>query len=106
MSATSDAAIVAFDRAFFDPRHRFKFIGAGKFGGKASGLADAQDILRRRFEKPSFRGIDVSIPSLTVLTTEVFEEFVERNRLEELLDGTRPDDAIARAFQYAGLPTA
>ena len=83
-----------FERTFFDPQARFQTIGGGALGGKAGGLALANDVLGdRRF------AIDVSIPSLTVLGTEVFEEFVSRNDVEA--DG---DDAIARAFQRGDLP--
>lgn len=102
----SHASAVPFDRTFFDPAQRFKFIGAGQFGGKAAGLASAQDILGRRFDRRAFPRLDVSIPSLTVLTTEVFEEFVQRNRLDDFLDRAEPDEAIARAVQYAGLPVS
>jgi hypothetical protein len=109
MKTLSDADVLAalapFDREFFDPQQRFKFIGDGALGGKASGLALAQAVLSRRFPHDRFRRLEVSIPSLTVLRTGVFEDFVRRNGLDEL-DPALDDDAIARAVQRADLPTA
>ncbi len=100
------AGLVQFDREFFDPAHRFKTIGSGSLGGKAHGLATAQRVLSTRFDASSFKRIEVSIPSLTVLRTEVFGEFVRRNRLDQTIGPDDPDDAIARAFQRADLPVS
>ncbi len=99
------AALAPFDREFFDPEQRFKVIGDGGLGGKASGLALAQAVLATRFDHSNYRRVEVSIPSLTVLRTDVFEDFVRRNDLDQL-DPALPDDAIARAVLRAGLPTA
>lgn len=84
-----------FERTFFDAQQRFQTIGGGGLGGKASGLALANEVL----ENQKF-AIEVSIPSLTVLGTEVFEEFVTRNELT----GEGDDNAIARAFQRGEIP--
>lgn len=86
--------MTTFARTFFDPQARFQTIGGGALGGKAAGLALANEVLDGR----TFP-VEVSIPSLTVLGTEVFEEFVARNEVRA--DG---DDAIARAFQRGDLP--
>lgn len=95
--------VTAFDREFFDPRHRFKVIGGGDLGGKAHGLALAHDVLAHRLDRSRFSRVAIDIPSLTVLRTEVFEDFVARNGLDDL-DLTEPDDAIARAVLRANLP--
>lgn len=98
------ADLLQFDREFFDREHRFKTIGGGSLGGKAHGLASAHRILAARFDRSRFPKIEVGIPSLAVLQTEVFEEFVRRNRLEEAWRDDASDEAIARAFQRADLP--
>jgi hypothetical protein len=86
--------MTTFARTFFDPQARFQTIGGGALGGKAGGLALANGVLAdRKF------AVDVSIPSLTVLGTEVFGEFVSRNDV-----GADGDEAIARAFQRGDLP--
>ncbi len=96
-------SLVRFDRTFFDPTQRFKYIGAGSLGGKAQGLAFAQTILAT-LPRDGWSGIDVSIPSLTVLRTGVFDAFMERNRLHEIAFSDESDGAIARAFQKGDLP--
>lgn len=98
------ADLPQFDREFFDREHRFKTIGGGSLGGKAHGLASAHRILAARFDRSRFPEIEVGIPSLAVLQTGVFEEFVRRNRLEEAGRDGASDEAIARAFQRADLP--
>src|SRR5512134_3543161 len=98
MTPTATGAVSRFDRDFFDPEQRYQSIGTGALGGKAAGLATAHRILSNAFDRSAFRRIEVSIPSLTVLRTDVFADFVRRNGLEENVDPDQPDDAIARAF--------
>lgn len=86
-----------------DRTQRFKYIGSGSLGGKARGLAFAQGILSS-LEPDRFPDIEVSIPSLTVLRTSVFDAFMDRNDLREIALSDASDGAIARAFQKADLP--
>lgn len=96
--------IAQFDRAFFDPRQRFKHVGAGKLGGKALGLAFANTLLAESFPHERFPDVEVSIPSLTVLCTDLFDAFVRRNKLDGLALDTLSDEAIAVAFQKGDMP--
>ena len=95
--------IARFDRDFFDPEQRYQSIGSGSLGGKAAGLATAHRVLSGA---PPLRRIEASIPSLTVLRTDIFEDFVRRNRLEERVGPDSADEAIAREFQKGDLPPA
>lgn len=94
--------VPVFDRAFFEAEDRFTRIGDGALGGKASGLF----LIRTRIlpELTPDDGIEVAVPTLTVLTTEVFDKFVQRNGLLEIGMSDAPDDRIAHAFQRADLP--
>lgn len=96
--------IPQFDRKFFDGTERFTRIGEGGVGGKAAGLLRIHGILESRFDRARFPSFRVEIPTLTVLATDVFEAFVERNGLRELALSDASDDAIADAFQRAALP--
>lgn len=96
-----EEGIARFDRAFFDPAQRFKFIGSGSLGGKARGLAFAQKVLATI---PPVPGIEIGIPSLTVLRTSIFDVFMKRNDLYEIALSDASDSAIARAFQKGDLP--
>ena len=98
------SAIVPFDRQFFTGGESFTAIGRGQLGGKAHGLALMKDIIERRLA-PSFRpDIEVNIPTLTVITTEFFDQFVRENNLREIAEGDLRDDLVAGAFQKADLP--
>lgn len=93
-----------FDRHFFDGGERFTAIGSGSCGGKAAGLLFMRDALAGAFEAACFPTVDVAIPTLTVITTEMFDRFMGANRLCDLARSEASDERIALAFQQADLP--
>ncbi len=93
-----------FDRKFFDGKDRFTCIGSGEVGGKASGLLRIHDVLRARLGRDEFRPFRVDIPTLTVVATDVFDAFLERNSLRDLALSDLDDDRIAEAFQKGAFP--
>ncbi|MHC4141800.1 MAG: PEP/pyruvate-binding domain-containing protein, partial [Planctomycetota bacterium] len=107
MSATRlpTREIPRFDRKFFESGEPLLRIGTGEIGGKAHGLAVARELLDAAFRGDDGADIEVTIPQLTVITTEVFETFLERNDLREIVLSDLPDERIAHAFQKAALPT-
>jgi hypothetical protein len=96
-----------FHRVFFDSLNRWTWIGSGLIGGKASGLISINDILAAEFTTGASETMEINIPTFTVVRTDVFDAFVERNHLRELIgvDQDQPDDVIAMEFQKASLPT-
>ena len=98
------ADLPAFDRHFWDGTFRFTRIGTGALGGKASGLAFAKDLLAETIDASPFPDIDVNVPTMAVITTDCFDEFIARNRLGELRVEELPDDHIGHTFQQADLP--
>ena len=94
-----------FARKISDAIERFIYIGSGSLGGKAQGLVQLDRIIERLFPDGMFEGIEVSIPSLAVIRTDLFETFIKRNRLEEIAGSDEPDRRILMAFQEASLPT-
>lgn len=99
-----DCSIPRFDREFFASGRPFSRIGGGELGGKAKGLVFVRDTLRAGFEHARFPGSEVRIPATVVIATDVFEAFLERNRLHEIALSEGPDHHIAQAFQRASLP--
>ena len=97
--------IPPFDRKFFASGEPIMRIGDGEIGGKAHGLSAALEILRTAFGHDEASEIEVTIPQLAVITTDVFEDFIERNDLRETALSDLPDERIAHAFQKASLPT-
>jgi len=93
-----------FDRNFFEKDADFTSIGKGALGGKAAGLAFIKKILLEKIPSADFPEIEVNIPRLTILRTEVFDAFMERNGLWDIALSDESDTLIAHAFQKAELP--
>jgi len=93
-----------FDREFFGAENSFTRIGSGALGGKASGLLRVREEILSKLDPEEFPYIEVAVPTATILTTEVFDSFIERNNLEDVASSNLPDDRIAHAFQQAELP--
>lgn len=98
------STIASFDRRFFTGKEKFTAIGRGDLGGKAHGLAMMRDILQSRLGERYLPIIEVSIPTLTVITTEMFDLFMKQNDLYDVAMSSLRDDLIAGAFQKADLP--
>lgn len=88
----------------FDPEdlsREFSRIGAGSLGGKARGLAFLYQRLSQLEERPSAT-LPVRVPKTVVLTTEVFDDFVD----DELLAWSiacDDDSAVAERFTELAL---
>ena len=98
------ADLPSFDRHFWDGTFQFTRIGTGALGGKASGLAFAKDLLAETIGASAFSEVEVNVPTMAVIATDCFDEFIARNRLGELRVEDLPDDRIGHAFQQADLP--
>lgn len=101
------ADLPLFDRNFWDGTFRFTRIGSGSIGGKASGLAFIRDLLATHLQEFSKSpDIEINVPTLAVIATGFFDEFLRLNRLSELTLEEMTDDRIGHAFQKADLPVA
>jgi hypothetical protein len=98
------ADLPAFDRKFWDGTFRFTRLGKGALGGKASGLALIKDLLAQAIDPARYPDIQVNVPTMAVIATDCFDEFVKQNRLAELRLEELPDDRIGHAFQQTELP--
>jgi hypothetical protein len=102
--ASEKPQLPEFGREFFGAEETLTRIGAGAVGGKASGLILVRDRVISRLRSDERRGIDVAVPTLTVLTTDLFDSFMKRNDLYPVALSDDPDDRIAHAFQKGELP--
>jgi len=93
-----------YSRNFFNPETPFSIIGSGELGGKAKGLVSIWDLLRTEISPHKYVDIVLDIPSLVVLSTDVFDAFLQRNHLDEIAHSDLPDTRIAQVFQKADLP--
>ncbi|MGB5987590.1 MAG: PEP/pyruvate-binding domain-containing protein, partial [Desulfobacterales bacterium] len=92
--------VVNFDPRAFDQDTDFLKIGKGSIGGKARGLAFMANLLLQRADrlKSQFKGVEIFIPQTMVLTTEIFESYVETNNLKGLAGDEQDDEAVAQRF--------
>ncbi len=104
MTRLAVPAVPAFDRRFFDGHERFTRIGGGEIGGKGSGLLRICRLVLDGLEPDAFPGCSIEIPTLTVVATDMFDAFMERNGLAAVVREQPPDDRLANAFQQADLP--
>jgi len=93
-----------FKRKFVDSPESVTRIGDGEIGGKAGGLVFIRDLIEKEPETQRLPGIEVFVPTLTVLATDVFDAFMQRNGLDEIAHSEAPDERIAHAFQKASFP--
>jgi pyruvate phosphate dikinase-like enzyme len=98
------AELPVFDRKFWDGTFRCTQIGSGSLGGKANGLVFIKDLLAKRINAASFPEVDINVPTMAVIATDGFDQFIAQNRLAKLPFEEMPDDRIAHAFQKCDLP--
>lgn len=92
-----------FNRNFFESGNPISYIGSGSLGGKAQGLTFIDKILDN-IQAEEFPGFEISIPRMIVLRTDIFDSFMEQNKLSEIAFSDASDERIGLAFQKADLP--
>lgn len=98
------AELPLFDRKFWDGTFRCTQIGTGSLGGKASGLVFIKDLLSREIDANAFPDVDINVPTMAVVATDCFDQFIALNRLADLPVDEMSDERIGHAFQRADLP--
>ncbi|MBZ5663019.1 MAG: hypothetical protein LAO30_00300 [Acidobacteriia bacterium] len=98
------AELPVFDRKFWDGTFRCTQIGSGSLGGKANGLVFIKDLLAKRIDPKYFPDVDINVPTMAVVATDCFDQFIAQNHLAGLPFDEMPDDRIAHAFQKCDLP--
>ncbi|MEN8124946.1 MAG: PEP/pyruvate-binding domain-containing protein [Bacteroidota bacterium] len=94
----SRGIIAKFEKDQYDEYLIFSRIGEGSLGGKGRGLAFIDVFLKRRRLFNKYKGISISIPRTVVLSTEVFDEFMEQHDLWPVVANTQNDEDILNAF--------
>lgn len=96
--------IAEFHREQFDEYLTFTRIGEGSIGGKARGLAFLDSMIKRNHLIDQFDNIIITIPRTVVLGTDIFDEFMEENRLYDIALSNHTDREILEAFVSSRLP--
>jgi hypothetical protein len=79
-------------------------VGGGSIGGKAEGLVRIAREVLTELSEGEFPDFTIRVPGFTVIGTDVFDEFMRINDLEEIALSGAPDERIAHAFQKGVLP--
>lgn len=97
--------VVEFARHRFEASSGFSRIGSGSLGGKARGLAFIDSVLNRLDLGERFPGVTIAVPPTAVLATDVFDKFLDKNRLrEKVLCDHLDDGQIVDLFLAQPLP--
>ncbi len=100
----SRGIIAKFNRESFDEYLNFTRIGDGSIGGKARGLAFLDNLIKQNHAFADYPDTLITIPRTVVLCTDVFDEFMEENRLHKIALSDLPDEVILNHFVNARLP--
>jgi CheY-like chemotaxis protein len=96
--------IAQFYKDRFDEYFTVTRIGMGSIGGKARGLAFLDSMIKRNGLYNRWPDVQVAIPKTVVISTDIFDEFMEENNLYEIALSEQPDQEILEAFVNARLP--
>ena len=93
--------IAEFNISRFDELTFFSRIGSGSLGGKGRGLAFVDQQLKKSGITNQFQNVIISIPRTVVLTTEIFDDFMQTNDLYETALSDTDDSQILETFLKA-----
>ncbi|MDP3583035.1 MAG: PEP/pyruvate-binding domain-containing protein, partial [Ignavibacteria bacterium] len=93
-----------FSRSFFQSDEVFTFLGEGSCGGKGSGLIQIEKIISEKFTTSEFPNVEVNIPKMVIIRTQIFDWFMERNNLFTAAVIEEHDEDIIQTFLHAELP--
>ena len=100
----SRGVIVKFDKNKYDEYLGFARIGEGSLGGKGRGLAFIDSFLKHHRLFNKYKDVTISIPRTVVLSTEVFDEFMESHELINFVANCNNDEDILNKFISYPLP--
>ena len=82
----------------------FTRLGDGQLGGKARGLAFIDSMISKNKVMFKWENIIVTIPKSVVLTTDIFDEFMEENQMYDFALSDAGDNEIVEKFAAAKTP--
>ncbi|MEA2041424.1 MAG: PEP/pyruvate-binding domain-containing protein, partial [Bacteroidota bacterium] len=100
----SRGVIAKFDADKFDNSLIFTRMGDGYMGGKARGLAFLDMLVKENPDLNTVKDVTVGIPSTVVITTEIYDKFIEMNKLYYMAKTDIEDEKILERFIDASLP--
>ncbi len=99
-----EGAISDFGQSKIDVDNSFIKLGSGSLGGKGRGIAFFNSMLSQTDVFKKYENVRIKTPQSFVICSEVFEEFLEMNALQEMAVMTDNEEAIAKKFLSSQLP--
>ena len=96
--------IAKFEKTTYDKYSVFSRIGEGSIGGKARGLAFISSLIKEKKLFNKYENVVIVIPRTVVLSTDIFDEFMENNDLYKIGLSDLDDEKILQYFTKAELP--
>ena len=97
--------IAKFNKDNFDEYFVFSRIGNGSIGGKARGLAFIDNIIKKHSLVNKYNNTIFSIPRTIVVSTDIFDEFMEVNNLYNIAFNNKySDEELLEYFINSKLP--
>ena len=103
---SSRGIIAHFNKDRFDEVSGFSRLGHGQLGGKARGLAFSDYVLKKHRMNYKYDKVVLSIPQTVVISTDIFAEFMEQNKLSKIAYSSSADHLILDAFVKARFPNS
>ncbi len=97
--------ITKYQKNGFDDYSTFVRVGEGSLGGKARGLAFIDNVIKKNGIFYKYNDIVISIPHTIVLCTDIFDQFMESNRLYDKALQDIEDAEILQSFSGSLLPS-
>jgi len=99
--ARRKATIARFSELNLDRSMPFMRFGGGSIGGKGRGIGFMSKLLSTPDVLKRFKGTPITVPQTAVIGTEVFDQFMERNKLSSTAIEATENERIAKAFLKA-----
>jgi len=96
--------VLEYSSSRFEGGTGFVKVGKGSLGGKGRGLAFINSLINTYSLEDRFPGVRIFVPPTMVLTTKVFERFMDAAGLWSFAMEETDDDRITAAFLEAQLP--
>ena len=96
--------VAHFDPETYSDAVAFARIGEGSIGGKARGLAFMNSMLIKYRQYDRYEGVRIMIPRSVVIATEFFDEFIDRNGLQYVIEQELSDEEVLSEFVASNVP--
>lgn len=93
--------ITDFNKDTFDPKNSFARIGGGSLGGKARGLSFLNIMINDYGISNKYSGVQIDVPPAVVIGTDIFDQFMEDNKLRNFALNCKDDHKLKKTFLEA-----